>query len=58
MELELGEEEYLAWRADAYVAADIEVSPRYGRWDPDAQSVVGPEGPTAAEPRAWPSDEL
>lgn len=55
VELELGREEYLAWLSDAYVAADIEVSPRYGRWDPDAQSVVGPDGPTQP---SLPSDEL
>ena len=27
---QLGEEAYLAWRTDAYLDADIEVSPRYG----------------------------
>jgi hypothetical protein len=46
VEGELGQEEYVAWRNEAYLAADIEVSPRYGRWDPEQQSVVGPDGPT------------
>jgi hypothetical protein len=46
VESELGEAEYLAWRNQAYVDADIEVSPRYGRWDPAQQAVVGPDGPT------------
>ena len=46
VETELGQDGYLQWRNDAYRAADIEISPRYGRWDPEQQSVVGPEGPT------------
>lgn len=46
VEGELGQTGYLTWRNEAYAEADIEVSPRYGRWDADAQSVVGPEGPT------------
>ena len=37
---------YARWRSDAYAEADIEVSPRYGEWDAEAQSVVAPEGPT------------
>jgi hypothetical protein len=45
VESELGQTGYVAWRNEAYVDADIEVSPRYGRWDPEQQSVVGPEGP-------------
>jgi hypothetical protein len=46
VETELGEAEYLAWRNEAYLEADIEVSPKYGRWDSEQQSVVGPDGPT------------
>jgi hypothetical protein len=55
VEQELGQQGYLAWFNDAYSAADIEVSPRYGRWDPVERSVVGPEAPTAPGP---PADEL
>jgi hypothetical protein len=39
-------QDYIAWRTEAYREADIEVSPRYGRWDAEAQSVVEPDGPT------------
>ena len=46
----LGSADYLAWRNEAYLATDIEVSPRYGRWDPDQQSVIGPDGPSQPEP--------
>lgn len=46
VEQAMGQEGYIAWRTDAYREADIEVSPRYGRWDPEAQSVVEPDGPT------------
>jgi hypothetical protein len=46
VETELGQDGYAEWRNEAYLDADIEVSPRYGRWDPEQQSVVGPEGPT------------
>ncbi len=41
----LGQAGYVAWRTEAYSSTDIEVSPRYGRWDRAAQSVVGPDGP-------------
>lgn len=46
LEQELGSVGYARWRSDAYEAADVEVSPRYGEWDAEAQSVVAPEGPT------------
>jgi hypothetical protein len=46
----LGNAEYQAWLSSAYIDTDIEVSPRYGRWDADQQSVVGPDGPTTPEP--------
>jgi hypothetical protein len=46
VEQAMGQEAYASWRIDAYRDADIEVSPRYGRWDPEAQSIVAPEGPT------------
>jgi hypothetical protein len=39
-------QDYIAWRTEAYREADIEVSPRYGSWDAEAQSVVEPDGPT------------
>ena len=55
VESELGSDEYLAWLNEAYLEADIEVSPRYGRWDPDQQSVVGPDGPTVP---GLPTDEI
>lgn len=46
VEQAMGQDAYVAWRIEAYLEADIEVSPRYGRWDPQAQSVVAPDGPT------------
>lgn len=46
VEQELGTEGYARWRADAYRDTGIEVSPRYGAWDAEAQSVVAPDGPT------------
>jgi hypothetical protein len=48
VEQKLGQEGYIAWRNKAYDAADVEVSARYGHWDPKAQAVVAPEGPKAA----------
>jgi hypothetical protein len=39
-------EGYEAWAADAF--DDIEVSSRYGAWDPAAQAVLPPEGPRPA----------
>ena len=44
----LGQQGYLAWRTKAYGAAHIEVSPRYGSWDPKAQAIVAPKGPQPA----------
>jgi hypothetical protein len=52
VEQAMGQEAYVAWRAEAYQDADIEVSPRYGRWDAEAQSIVEPDGPT--RPTAFP----
>lgn len=48
VEQTLGQQGYIAWRNKAYTDADVEVSARYGHWDPKAQAVVAPEGPTAA----------
>lgn len=42
---ELGEDEYSAWRNQAYAETDIEVSPRYGRWDGETGQIVAPTGP-------------
>jgi hypothetical protein len=50
VEVTLGNAEYLAWLNAAYLETDIEVSPRYGSWDPQQQSVVGPDGPTQRAP--------
>jgi hypothetical protein len=36
---------YNDWVAEAFGAAEIDVNPRYGRWDPAAGQVVGPDGP-------------
>lgn len=33
------------WRAQAFQAADVEVSPRYGTWDGTRGQVLPPEGP-------------
>lgn len=43
-------EEYEAWAMEAFSDAEIEVSPRYGRWDPASGQVVPPEGPTQPAP--------
>jgi hypothetical protein len=43
---DIGDEEYGQWIARAPVGQRIEVSSRFGRWDPDTQSVVPPSGPT------------
>jgi hypothetical protein len=54
VESELGQEAYLAWRTAALSDSDIEISPRYGSWDADAGTVVGPEGPVQPAPSASP----
>lgn len=46
VELELGQQGYAQWRLDAYRSTDIDVSPRYGEWDAEAQSVVAPRAPS------------
>ena len=48
VQAKLGSQGYAAWRATAYGAADIQVSPRYGSWDEASQSVVAPKGPSPA----------
>ena len=42
---ELGDEGYVEWRTAAYAESDVEVSPRYGRWDPESGQVIAPDGP-------------
>lgn len=42
---ELGDEGYGEWRTEAYADADVEVNPRYGRWDPESGQIIAPEGP-------------
>lgn len=42
---ELGEDEYNQWRNRAYAESDIEVNPRYGRWDAETGQIVAPTGP-------------
>ncbi len=41
----LGELDYSTWRDDAYKTTDIEVSPRYGTWDPETGQITPPPGP-------------
>lgn len=41
----LGEDLYGTWRTEAYAETDIEVSPRYGSWDPESGQIVAPTGP-------------
>ena len=48
VQAKLGQQDYTAWRTKAYAAAHIEVSPRYGSWDPKAQAIVAPKGPQPA----------
>jgi hypothetical protein len=38
--------DYSAWQADAAKKADIDISPKYGTWDPTQGSVTPPPGPT------------
>jgi hypothetical protein len=45
VQAELGEEGFSAWITETLAETTIEVNPRFGRWDPEAQTVVGPEGP-------------
>jgi hypothetical protein len=42
---ELGQAAVEQWRSEAVVRTRIEVSSRYGRWDPERQQVVPPAGP-------------
>jgi hypothetical protein len=49
------QEEFNAWLRAAFDAADIEVSPRYGRWDPAAAQVIPPDGPRT--PPLGPEDQ-
>lgn len=48
LQQELGPAEYEAWITEAFARSDIEVNPRYGAWDPAAQTVVPPSGPRPA----------
>lgn len=46
----LGEEGYTEWRAEANASSEIEVSPRYGTWDPATATVLAPAEPLPAPP--------
>ena len=47
----LGQDGYTTWRDAAYRESDIDVSPRYGTWDPTTGAVNPPRGPIQpAEP--------
>jgi hypothetical protein len=48
VEVKLGQAGYAAWRSEAYPAAHVQVSPRYGSWDEASQQVVPPKGPKPA----------
>jgi hypothetical protein len=43
---ELGEEGYSEWVGQALAEERIEVSSRFGSWDPENQTIVPPPGPT------------
>ena len=40
-------EGYAEWAQGAFTRSDIDVSPRYGRWDATTGTVVAPDGPQA-----------
>lgn len=42
----LGPTDYPTWRTTAYATVDIEISPRYGTWDPKTGQITPPQGPT------------
>lgn len=42
---ELGDDGYSEWRNGAYADADIEINPRYGRWDAASGQIIAPDGP-------------
>ena len=48
VQAKLGQQGYVAWRNKAYADAHVQVSPRYGSWDPKAQAIVAPKGPQPA----------
>jgi hypothetical protein len=48
LQTELGDD-YAAWAAEAYPAADIEVSPRYGTFDLATGLVEPPDGPATPQ---------
>ena len=51
LQAELGQDGYTTWRDEAYRKSDIDVSPRYGTWDPSTGAVNPPRGPIQpAEP--------
>ena len=45
VQADLGEDGYAQWRDQAYLEADVDVSPRYGTWDGSSGAVTPPEGP-------------
>lgn len=42
---ELGDQEFIQWLSEAASTTRIEVSSRFGEWDPQLQQVVPPSGP-------------
>lgn len=45
VQTELGEDSYTEWRTKAFAETAIEVSPRYGTWDPKSAQIIAPKGP-------------
>lgn len=45
LQTELGQDGYSQWQSEAYTSIDIEVNPRYGRWDDEAFVIVAPDDP-------------
>jgi hypothetical protein len=53
---ELGQDGFIEWITEAVAEERIEVSSRFGRWDPELQQVVPPTGPTTtASPAVAPA---
>jgi hypothetical protein len=52
VEQEMGEDDYTAWRTEAFADTDIEVNPRYGAWDGESGQITPPAGPSDPAPGA------
>ncbi|MEO7428889.1 MAG: hypothetical protein ABIY48_05855 [Acidimicrobiales bacterium] len=46
VQTKLGDTDYTAWHTKAQAQTPIEISPRYGTWDPATGQITPPKGPT------------